>query len=254
MAGTDRTQLNVDVKGPVIILVQPALPENVGTVARAMGNCGLQRLRLVKPKWVTEGEPFLHPKMLKSACGADFILDTTEIFDSLRDALHDVVFAFSTSARRHTIMQKVYDPIEGFDYLENNSIVSEQSAVVFGCEKYGLCNEDISLTNAIISIPLNPAYTSLNLAQAVLLLGYEWSKRKSAFSLKREESRGFASKKEMFHFIDRLEAELDKTDFLRVTEKRKTMLLNIRNIFTRSELSSNEVQTLEGVLTALVKR
>ncbi len=254
MAGTDRTQLNVDVEGPVIILVQPALPENVGTVARAMGNCGLQRLRLVNPKWVMEGEPFLHPKMLKSACGADFVLDSSETFDSLTTALHDISFAFSTSARRHTIMQKTYVPMDAFDYLEKNEIETAKSAIVFGCEKCGLSNEDISLTNAIITVPLNPAYTSLNLAQAVLLLGYEWSKRKNAFSLKKEESRELATKKELLHFIERLETELDKTDFLRVTEKRKTMLLNIRNIFTRTDLSSNEVQTLEGIITALIKR
>jgi tRNA/rRNA methyltransferase len=253
MAGTNRNANNIRTNGPSIILVEPALPENVGMSARAMLNCGLHDLRLVKPKWVAEGEPLLHGRAIAASAGGGSILETMSMFDSLESAVADIQYLVATSPRKHELYKPVYDPTQQFPLIKDAIENGEKCAVMFGCEKSGLTNQHITLANTILEIPLNPAYSSLNLAQAVLLVGYEWTKISDKIKLRRVKKLEPAPREELLSFFGHLEKELEVSGFLRIDEKKEIMLQNIRNMFTKASLESQEVQTLHGIVTYLTK-
>lgn len=253
MAGTNRSAYNIQTQGPSIILVEPALPENVGMAARAMLNCGLHDLRLVNPKWIHHGEPLLHGRAIAASAGGDSILKSMRVFDTLDLAIADMTYVVATSPRKHEMYKPVYAPNEAFPLISDAIDSGERCAVMFGCEKSGLTNQHITLANFILEIPLNPAYSSLNLAQAVLLIGYEWTKVSGKIGMRKVKHNKAAPREELLNFFAHLEHELETSGFLRVEEKKDVMIQNIRNMFTRIGLESQEIRTLHGVVTYLTK-
>jgi tRNA/rRNA methyltransferase len=221
--------------------------------ARAMLNCGLHDLRIVSPKWVAEGEPLLHGRAVAASAGGDSILENMRMFNSLESAVADIQYLVATSPRKHELYKPVYDPNQQFPLIKDVIENGEKCAVMFGCEKSGLTNQHITLANTILEIPLNPAYSSLNLAQAVLLIGYEWTKISDKIKLRRVKKLEPAPRAELLSFFNHLEKELEISGFLRIDEKKETMIQNIRNMFTKASLESQEVRTLHGIVTYLTK-
>ncbi len=253
MAGTNHTKVPVYPPQICIILVEPALPENVGMVARAMLNCGLTELRVVNPRWVERGEPLVHERAIAASAGGDEVVRSIKVYDSLRCSIADISYLVATSPRVHDIQKPVVDPNGAIKNLSMAYGAKNKCAVMFGCEKSGLTNEQITFADSILNIPLNPNYSSLNLAQAVLLVAYEWRKLNIIQELPHSGAELISPLEEQVEFFERLEKELDYSGFLRVQEKRSGMIQNIRNIFTRAGLSSQEVRTLHGILTYLLK-
>lgn len=246
MAGTDRTRAPV-VGGPRVILVEPQLGENIGATARAMLNCGLTDLRLVKPH-------VLWPcaKAQAMASGADDVLDGARLFDTLEAAVADLTRVYATTGRPRDMSKRVLGPRAAA--VEMRAAAGEGVGIMFGPERSGLTNDHLALADAVISVPANPAFASLNLAQAVLLVGYEWFQ--AAPEATGAPSGDFggkpATKDEIGAFLARLEGQLDERGFFRSDDMRPTMLRNLRNLFLRLGLTEQEVRTLQGVLSALV--
>src|ERR1700719_3267523 len=249
-SGTDRTKSGVDLGGPVAILVEPQLGENIGMAARAMGNFGLTRLRIVNPR---DGWPNVHAR--RAASGADHILDQVELFETVAQAVADCTLLFATTARAHDQAKPVVAPEAAAQEMASQIGAGGTVGILFGRERYGLQNEEVALANRIITFPVNPGFASLNLAQAVLLIGYEWFKLSTAgalpFSMPEHSER--ASQHQMQAFFDNLVRELDKVEFLRPAEKRETMLVNLSNIFTRMEPTKQDMHTLHGVVMAIAE-
>src|ERR1700744_4330663 len=250
-SGTDRTKTGVDLGGPIVILVEPQLGENIGMAARAMGNFGLTRLRIVNPR---DGWPNVHAR--RAASGADHILDQAELFETVEQAVADCTLLFATTARAHDQAKPVVGPeAAARETVTQIAAGTGEVGILFGRERYGLQNEEVALANRIVTFPVNPGFASLNLAQAVLLMGYEWFKLSTANALpfampERSEP---ASQHQMQAFFDNLVRELDKVEFLRPAEKRDTMLVNLRNIFTRMEPTKQDMHTLHGVVMAIAE-
>jgi tRNA/rRNA methyltransferase len=250
MSGTDKTKPAADLAGPVVILVEPQLGENIGMAARAMGNFGLARLRIVNPR---DGWPNVNAQ--RAAAGADYILDKVELFDTVEAAVADCTLLFATTARAHDQAKPVIGPQQAAQEIVREIAASGQVGLLFGRERAGLLNEEVALSDRIITFPVNPAFASLNLAQAVLLLGYEWFKLATAdalpFAMPERSER--ASQHQMQAFFDNLVRELDRVEFLRPAEKRETMLVNLRNIFSRMEPTRQDMHTLHGVVMAIAE-
>lgn len=253
MAGTNRTAYNVKTNGPAIILVEPALPENVGMTARAMLNCGLHDLRVISPRWIKEDQPLLHGRAIAASAGGESVLHNMKVFDSLEDAASDITYLVATSPRKHEMYKPVFNPADAFPQIKQAIECGEHTAVMFGCEKSGLTNQHITLANFILEIPLNPAYSSLNLAQAVLLVGYEWTKISGKINLRKVKKLATAPREELINLFDHLIKELEISGFLRVEEKKEVMIQNIKNMFTRAGLESQEIRTLHGIINYLTK-
>src|ERR1700719_2929160 len=249
-SGTDRTKSGVDLGGPVVILVEPQLGENIGMAARAMGNFGLTRLRIVNPR---DGWPNVHAR--RAASGADHILDHVELFDTLEQAVADVTLLFATTARAHDQAKPVVAPEAAAHQIATDIAGGGKVGILFGRERYGLQNEEVALADRIITFPVNPGFASLNLAQAVLLMGYEWFKlsTEGALPFAMPERSERASQHQMQAFFDNLVRELDKVEFLRPAEKRETMLVNLRNIFSRMDPTKQDMHTLHGVVMAIAE-
>lgn len=250
MSGTDKTKAGHDLAGPVVILVEPQLGENIGMAARAMGNFALTRLRLVKPR---DGWPNVAAQ--RAAAGADHIIGSVELFDTVEQAIADLTLVFATTARAHDQAKPVVGPEGAASEIVRHVASGGGAGILFGRERSGLTNEEVALANRIITYPVNPGFASLNLAQAVLLMGYEWFKLSTAGALpfampERSEP---ASQHQMQAFFDNLVAELDKVEFLRPAEKRDTMLVNLRNIFTRMDPTKQDMHTLHGVVMAIAE-
>jgi tRNA/rRNA methyltransferase len=250
MSGTDRTKAATGLAGPVVILVEPQLGENIGMAARAMGNFGLSRLRLVKPR---DGWPNLSAQ--RAAAGADHILDQVELFDTVEAAVADCTLLLATTARSHDQAKPVIGPREAAREIVREIASQGRAGLLFGRERAGLLNEEVALADRIVTFPVNPAFASLNLAQAVLLMGYEWFTLATAdalpFAMPERSER--ASQHQMQAFFDNLVRELDRVEFLRPPEKRDTMLVNLRNIFSRMEPTRQDMHTLHGVVMAIAE-
>jgi tRNA/rRNA methyltransferase len=250
-SGTDKTKSGHELAGPIVILVEPQLGENIGMAARAMGNFGLSRLRIVNPR---DGWPNVHAK--RAASGADHILDQATLFDTVEQAVADCTLLFATTARAHDQAKPVVAPeAAAREIVAQIEAGAGEVGILFGRERYGLQNEEVALANRIVTFPVNPGFASLNLAQAVLLMGYEWFKLSTAGALpfampERSEP---ASQHQMQAFFDNLVRELDKVEFLRPAEKRETMLVNLRNIFTRMDPTKQDMHTLHGVVMAIAE-
>jgi tRNA/rRNA methyltransferase len=231
---------------PAIILVAPQLGENIGAAARGMLNFGLTDLRIVNPR---DGWP--NPKAVDMSKGAKEVIRSAEIFSSLKDATHDITKLYATTARPRDMVKKVYNAKQtACDIHENDG----KSAIMFGPERSGLNNDDITLADAVSIIPVSPVYTSLNLAQAVNIMCYEWFVAKNDENEgKSEDSDSLSTKQDIANLFEHLESELDKTDFFKIKDKRPKMVRNIRNIFSRNNLTEQEVRTLRGIIKSLTK-
>ena len=193
MSGTDKTKAGLDLAGPVVILVEPQLGENIGMAARAMGNFALTRLRIVKPR---DGWPNIAAQ--RAAAGADHILEQAELFDTVEQAVADCTLLFATTARAHDQAKPVVGAGGGRRRDRRRmSRPAARAGILFGRERYGLQNEEVALADRIITFPVNPGFASLNLAQAVLLIGYEWFKRATGgalpFAMPERSERGLAA-------------------------------------------------------------
>src|SRR6202162_1092971 len=249
-SGTDKTKSGVTLAGPVVILVEPQLGENIGMAARAMGNFGLTRLRIANPR---DGWPNVHAP--RAASGADHILDHVELFETVEQAVADCTLLFATTARAHDQAKPVVAPEAAAREMASAITGGAAVGILFGRERYGLQNEEVALADRIVTFPVNPGFASLNLAQAVLLVGYEWFKLATAgalpFAMPERSER--ASQHQIQAFYDNLVRELDKVEFVRPAEKRETMLVNLRNIFSRMEPTKQDMHTLHGVVMAIAE-
>jgi len=249
-SGTDKTKPWTDVAGPIVVLVEPQLGQNIGTVARAMANFGLARLRLVRPR---DGWPNIQAQ--RAAAGADAVLDAARLFDTLEAAVADCHFVLATTARAHDQAKPVLAPEEAAREMAPRLADGETVAVLFGRERWGLENDEVGLADRIVTLPVNPAFASLNLAQAVLVIAYEHFKLASggALPFRMPQRSPPAGKEQLFAFFASLESELEKVEFFRPPEKRKTMTINLRNIFARMQPTQQDVQTLHGVIMAIAE-
>jgi tRNA/rRNA methyltransferase len=249
-AGTDKSKTGFDLAGPVVVLVEPQLGENIGMAARAMGNFALTQLRIVNPR---DGWPNVSAQ--RAAAGADHILDHAELFDTVEQAVADLDLLFATTARAHDQAKPVVPPQAAAREIVDHIASGGKAGILFGRERYGLQNDEVARANRIVTFPVNPGFASLNLAQAVLLMGYEWFKlsTEGALPFAMPERSERASQHQMQAFFENLVRELDKVEFLRPAEKRDTMLVNLRNIFTRMEPTKQDMHTLHGVVMAIAE-
>ena len=249
MAGTDNTQdHDLPDGGPVIILVEPQLGQNIGMVARAMLNNGLDRLRLVAPR---DGWP--NPEAVAAASGADRVIEKARAFETTADAVADLQRVYATTARPRGMVGRVLTPRAAGQEFMTVRQEGLQYGVLFGGERAGLNNDDLTLADTIIEAPLNPSFKSLNLAQAVLLVSYEWYQNRIEAPPERLETGNTeaASKEQLLNYLTRLEAALDQGGFFKSSDMRPVMLRNIRNLFQRADLTEQEVRTLHGITEAL---
>ncbi len=256
MAGTHRSRATDTVAesersgAPAVILVKPQLGENIGMVARAMLNCGLTDLRLVAPR---DGWP--NPAAEKSASGATVVLDRARVFETTADAVADLNRLYATTARSRDMTKAVVTPRRAALEIREAAAAGQHAGLLFGPEAKGLHNDDVALADTIVTAPLNPGFSSLNLAQAVLLLGYEWFQagvETPDLEVTLPKGTRPATKKELLLLFEHLERELDACGFLHVREKRPVMVRNLRNMLQRAGLTEQEVRTLRGVITSLV--
>ena len=236
---------------PAIILVGAQLGENIGTVARAMLNFGISDLRLVSPRpgWQME-------RAIKASAGAEALIENHRHFDTVGAATTDLGYVVATTARQRDMVKPVVTPAAMASAMRARQSDSDlQSGILFGCERTGLDNDDISMADAICSVPLNPNFSSLNLAQAVLLMGYEWFQSGDTTpdeTLDLHDAQP-ATRGEINAMFAHLESALDAAGFLAPPEKKPAMARNIRNIFNRSALTEQDVQTLRGIVNALLR-
>ncbi len=249
-AGTDKTKNWSALPGPVVVLVEPQLGENIGAAARAMANFGLSRLRLVKPR---QGWPNDKARMMAS--GATCILEEAALHDTLEAAIADCNFVFATTARAHDQAKPVVGPAEAAALMAPRIGAGETVAVVFGRERNGLENDEVALADRILTLPVNPAFASLTLGQAVVIVAYEWFRLASSGALPfaMPQKSAPAPKQQLLAFFASLERELEKVEFFRPPDKRETMQINLRNIFSRMQPTQQDIQTLHGVVMAIAE-
>ncbi len=248
-AGTDKTKASSAQGGPVIVLVEPQLGENIGAAARAMANFGLSELRLVKPR-----QAWPNDKARIMAAGADHILGDAKLYDTLAAAIADCSFVLATTARAHDQAKPVIGPQQAAAEIGPRIAEGGTVAIVFGRERNGLENDEVALADRIVTLPVNPAFASLNLAQAVVILAYEWFKLAGTglpFAMPQKSKP--APKQQLLAFFASVERELEKVEFFRPPDKRETMQINLRNIFTRMAPTQQDIQTLHGVIMAIAE-
>ena len=235
---------------PTIILVRPQLGENIGMAARAMLNCGLSTLRLVAPR---DGWP--NDKATRAASGADIVLDHAEVFDSVGEAVADLEHVVATTARNRELSQRIVTPRHAAGEIRGWTGQGKKVGILFGPERTGLTNDDMVQADTALSIPLNPQFSSLNIAQAVLLVAYEWaateegqpSERMSTYATR------LATKDELQNLFEHLERALDQSGFLRNKAMRPSMVLNLRAFLQRAGMTEQEVRSFHGVIKYLAK-
>ena len=244
---------------PALILVRPQLADNIGMVARAMANFGLDELRLVDPR---DGWP--NDKARAAASGADFIVDAAEAHETLPQAIADLNFVCATTARQRDLAKPVLTPEQAVAEINRRQALGQRCGILFGPERTGLEGSEIALADAVVMAPVNPKFASLNLAQAALLFGYEWIKSGSGGTLGRvapqEQPIGTglrsigsppATKDELLGFLGQLETELERFGFFNPGHKRKGVMQNVHTMFARMEATEQEVRTLRGIVATL---
>jgi tRNA/rRNA methyltransferase len=238
---------------PVIVLVETQMGENIGAAARAMANFGLKELRLVRPR---DGWP--NERAHAAASRGDAIIDEVKLFDTLEAAIADLTRVYATTARPHDISKTVASPTVAAAEMHADSAAGAKVGIVFGRERWGLTSDEVGLCDTILTIPVDPVFASLNIAQAVIVCAYEWRKAvigEATWTPFQEKERSEqATKDELFHFFTHLEGVLDGLEFFRPSEKRPMMVRNLRQIFQKARLSVQEVKTLRGVVAALEGR
>lgn len=253
MAGTNRSisaNQGSGGSGFAVILVAPQLGENVGTAARAMVNFGLTDLRLVRPR---DGWP--NAWAVKASSGALDMVGSIRLFDRTEDAVADLEKVYASTARPRGMTKPVVTPQAAMAEARGIEQAGGRVGVLFGGERAGLNNDDVALGHAIMTVPVNPRFASLNLAQAVLLTGYEYFRQGQDGDgvIPAASGDALATAGDLLGFYEQLEAELDEHNFLHPPEKRPNMVRNIRNMFQRAGLTRQEVRTLRGIITALVR-
>jgi tRNA/rRNA methyltransferase len=229
---------------PVIVLVRPQLGQNIGKAARAMLNFGLTELRLVSPR---DGWP--NPDAGPAASGADIVLEKAQVFDTVEEAIADCSLVFASTVRRRDLVMPVIGPEEMANRIAASA---ERSAILFGPERSGLETEEVALANAIVTVPINPKFASLNLAQAVILLAYEWSKHSALAQPPAKELEPPAPHGELEGLITQLDEELDTKGYFHPPSRTQATRNTLRTIFTKTGWSSREVKAIRGVIRALV--
>ena len=238
---------------PAIVLVEPQMPENIGMAARAMANFGLSEMRLVAPR---EGWP--HADAVAPAAGAGHVLEAARAFGATAEAIGDLHFVVATTGRARGQMKRMLSPEEAFAEIGRRAGAGERTGILFGRERTGLENDDVSLADAILTLPVDPMFTSLNVAQAVLVMAYEW--RLSGFA---GEGAALpfgtpddppAPKEALIHLFEHLESALEAVNFFRPEEKKPHIVASLRNILQRARMSEPEVRSLRGVVAALERR
>lgn len=250
MAGTNKRRSETPAEGPVVILVGPQLGENIGAAARAMLNAGLTEMRLVKPR---DGWP--NEKAVASAAGAEAVLAEARLFDSAAEAVGDLTRVYATTARHREMIKPVVTARQAAVELREAVGRGERVGLMFGPERAGLTNDDLTLADTLITVPLNPGFSSLNLAQAVLILSYEWFQAGDGTEARRLVTNATrpGSREELLNFFAHLEAALDEVGYFKTAEKRPAMVRTIRNLFARAELTEQEIRTLHGIVKELAE-
>jgi len=235
-----------------VVLVEPQLGENIGMCARAMWNCGVHDLRLVNPRdgWPSESAR-------AAASGADTVIDNAQVFTRTEDAIADLNFTIATTARPRDMTKPVFTPEAAARDIRTRATTGQKTGILFGKEAWGLHNDDVVLSDAVLTVPLNPAFTSLNLAQAVLLVSYEWFKLADAtpdHELRIPADTRPANKKELTLLYEHLEGELADAGFFTAAEKRPSMVRRLRNMLSRADMTEQEVRMFRGIIKALTRR
>ena len=253
-AGTDHSR-RAPTGGPAIILVRPQLAVNIGMAARAMANFGLADLRLVAPRegWPRTGER--RDQCYAAAAGAGHLLDNASVFPTAAAAIGDLHYTYATTARERGQAKAIMTPSVAMPECAAHHARGEKHGVLFGPERTGLDNDEVALADAILTFPVSPGYGSLNLAQAVLLVGYEWFRSESGGAPPFEVPQRSppASRESLLAFFENLEAKLDERGFFRPASKKVLMRRNLRNIFHRRGLTTQDVRTLWGAVVRLVE-
>ncbi len=231
---------------PIIILVRPQLGENIGKAARAMLNFGLTEMRLVAPR---DGWP--NPNAGPAASGADSVLANATVFETLAEAVADIPHVYATTVRRRGVTKPVVNPAEAAADIVAAPV---RSAILFGAERSGLETEEVAHARQIITVPINPEFGSLNLAQAVILCAYEWSKHQQLASPPRIDLDPPAPQGELDGMIGHMFTLLDEQGFFYPPERADVTRLTLRNLLTKPGWNSLEVRTLRGVLSAFAGR
>ena len=229
---------------PIFVLVRPQLGQNIGKAARAMLNFGLTDMRLVAPR---DGWP--NPDAGPSASGADIVLENAQLFDTVEAAIADCSHVFASTVRRRDLVMPVLGPEQMADRIHAST---ERSAIMFGAERSGLETEEVALANALVTVPINPQFGSLNLAQAVILLAYEWSKRTELAQPPVKELEPAAPHGEVEGLMGQLNEELDKKGYFHPPSRTQATKNTLRTIFTKTGWSSREVKAVRGIIRALV--
>ena len=244
---------------PAVILMEPQLADNIGMVARAMANFGLDELRLVAPR---DGWP--NEKARIAASGANYVIDDGRAFESLPAAVGDLHWVVATTARQRDLRKPVLTPLEAVAEMRTRIARGERCGILFGRERNGLETDEVAGCDALVMIPVNSRFASLNLAQSVLILAYEWMRTSGAATLGRvttyetPQAPGLdlgdtrpANKAELDGFFQHIEGELDRLGFFNPAHRRQTMVRNLRTMFTRMAPTEQEVRTLRGIVVAL---
>jgi tRNA/rRNA methyltransferase len=229
---------------PVIVLVRPQLGQNIGKAARAMLNFGLAEMRIVAPR---DGWP--NPTAGPAASGADIVLEKAQLFETTADAVADCPTVFASTVRRRDLVMPVLGPEEMADRIGASQ---GRSAILFGPERSGLETEDVALAQAIVTVPINPDFGSLNLAQAVILLAYEWSRRSALAQPPAKDVEPPAPHGEIEGLIGQLNGELEKKGYFHPPSRTQATKNTLRTIFTKTGWSSREVKAVRGIIRSLV--
>lgn len=250
MAGTDRTQELNWRPSPAVILCAPQLGENIGAAARAMANFGLWDLRLVNPR---DGWP--NEKAIAASAKALHVIEGVRVFDTTEEAVADLTLLLATTARSRDMTKPVLGPAPASQQLAAHINGGQKAGILFGRERWGLSNEEISLADAIVTLPVERAFASLNIAQAVLVLAYEWRQTLGAEALPfAGEKEPPASKASLLGLYEHLEGALDEAGFFKTPAKRPTVIANLRAMLARGSFTEQEVRTLRGVIASLDRR
>jgi tRNA/rRNA methyltransferase len=229
---------------PIIVLVRPQLGQNIGKAARAMLNFGLTEMRLVAPR---DGWP--NPDAGPAASGADVVLERAQVFATTKEAIADCSSVYASTVRRRDLVMPVLGPEKMADAIAESS---DRSAILFGPERSGLETDEVALANAIVTVPINPEFASLNLAQAVILLAYEWSKRSELTQPPAKELELTAPHSEFEGLIQQLDEALEAKGYFHPPSRTEATKNTLRTIFTKTGWSSREVKAVRGIIRALV--
>ena len=252
MAGTDKTRAApvkaTCLSAPAIVLVAPQLGENIGAVARAMYNFGLDDLRLVRPR---DGWP--NARAVAMAAGATSVLDGVRVFQTTEDAVAGLHHLYATTVRDRDMAKPASTPRRAVAEMRAAQGRERRIGILFGGERAGLANDDVVLADAIIHIPVNPAFGSLNLAMAVAVIGYEWYAAQSPAGGDARSRSEPATRAQLHALFEHLESALDARNYFRPAERRPSMVRNLRNMILRSRLNEQDVRSLRGIIKALIR-